>query len=677
MSENIPKSRRRPEYAKIPPHAKSSCRLRGENRHGSSIRKRRSGESVKRTVPSETGYKRPVRQSDYRSRTGVLSSAGSPKDRPGQTRSGNGRIPKRAFGESRIVRFRVLILLTSVLLAAIFAQLVVEQIVSSSSYDVKIASEIGSSSAVQASRGTIYDRNGNILFTSVQSEDVYSEDYATFSASSEAAELSPVLKKSKSVLMKELHEPSGYVLLAKNISLGLEQKISSLGFPNIYFEPGQVYENPSGNLVQPLLGGVSNSGAGNAGLQYLYNSFLAGHNGRVADQQLGPGMVLPNTSKLISKPRDGKSLVLSLDANLQEKVTADLSKQILATHATSAVAIFSDVKTGAILAMVSLVRTKKNVVEPAPSNLALTSVYEPGSVMKIATFSFALKDHIVTPNTTLSVPYSIQIGGYTFQDAEYHPTQLMPAKEILAQSSNVGTIKIASMLGPDRLYQAMKALGFGQYTGLNWPGESPGILGSPATWYGSDLGSLPIGLGEAVTPMQLLDAYNTVADGGVFRSPHILDGVVNGKHISYLPVPKGKRVMPKSVAATLTKMFEGVIQNGTGIAGCVPGYLVAGKTGTAQVPSKTSAGYITGDWNATFVGYAPAQNPVISGMVLMHHSNPIYGGAASAPVFSEVMRYALAHYNIRPPKGSSGPGQGLCSPEGAILARASGLALGQ
>ncbi|MCL5047856.1 MAG: penicillin-binding protein 2 [Firmicutes bacterium] len=617
------------------------------------------------------------RRDRYAAVSSLNRTPGSKRGKANKTSSDNRRVSKRVLPDARLVKYRALTLLTMLLIGAIFAALLTEQVVFSSSSNTSIAAEIRSSEVLPASRGTIYDRNGNILFDSVESANVYTDDYLSFSITSEATQLSSLLKESKSVLLKKLHQPSGYVLLASDVSLALKQKLASFGFPNIYFEPSEVYKNPSGNLFQPLLGGINYSGGGDAGLQYLYNSLLDAHSGYAHDEQLGAGVLLPNTAKMTSSPKDGQSLVLSLDENLQEKVTEDLSKQILATHATSGVAIFTDVKTGAILAMVDLIRTKSNKVEPASSNLALTSVYEPGSVMKIATFSFALKDHIITPNTTLSVPYSIQIGGYTFEDAEYHPTQIMPAKEILAQSSNVGTIKIASLLGPQRLYQAFKKLGFGQFTGLNWPGESPGILGSPATWYGSDLGSLPIGLGEAVTPMQLLDAYNTVADGGVFRTPHILDGVVNGNHVKYLPVPKGKRILPESVASTLTKMFEGVIQNGTGIAGCVPGYLVAGKTGTAQVPSRTSAGYIPGDWNATFVGYAPAQNPVISGIVFLHHSNPIYGGAASAPVFSEVMRYALAHYGIRPPKGNYGSGQGLCSPQGALLARESGLVLGQ
>jgi len=580
----------------------------------------------------------------------------------------------------KLYRYRILIGLTCTLLFLICGDLVREQLLASRTYQGKVNAEVTSNVILPALRGAIYDRNGNALSIASQAEDVYSDNFLLTNNAQmiqEANELSFLLHAPANSFIAKFKKHSGYVLIDQHINYNLEQKVTQLGFGNIYFVPTEVYNNPSGTLFQPLLGSISNSGAGDAGLQYLYNSALEGHNGKATDAQLGPSLILPGSSKEISAPRDGSSLILSLDEPLQLKVTEALSKEMILSHAKSGVAIFSDVKTGAILAMVDLVRTKANKIEPASSNLALTSVYEPGSVMKIATFAFALKDHVITPDTTLSVPYQIQIGGYTFQDAEYHPTQMMPAKEILAQSSNVGTIKIASMLGINRFYQALKALGFGQYTGLNWPGESPGIVGSPSTWYGSDLGSLPIGLGEAVTPIQLLDAYNSVADGGVFRAPYIVDGTVKGNHIRYLPLPKGRRVLSKSVASTLTKMFEGVIQNGTGIAGCVPGYTVAGKTGTAQTPSKTSLGYVPGDWNATFIGFAPAQDPAISGIVFLHHPNPIYGGAVSAPVFSEVMRYALQHYGIKKPAGSNGSGQGLCSSDGALLARQSGLALGQ
>ncbi len=607
---------------------------------------------------------------------------------PGNKSKNHGKRPLMYPGKNtvyddrkiKLQRYRILIALTCILLIGICTELVREQLFASNTYQGKVNAEVASKVILPALRGAIYDRNGNVLSIASQAEDVYSDNFlfpGNAQMLQEAKELSPLLNESVDSLLGKFKKHSGYVLIAQNVNYNLEQKVTKIGLGNIYFIPTEVYNNPSGTLFQPLLGSINNSGNGDAGLQYLYNSTLVGHNGKATDAQLGPSLILPGSSKEISAPRDGGSLILSLDEPLQLKVTEALSKEMLLSHAKSAVAIFSDVKTGAILAMVDLVRTKDNKIEPAPSNLALTAVYEPGSVMKIATFSFALKDHIITPDTTLSVPYEIQIGGYTFQDAEYHPTQIMPAKEILAQSSNVGTIKIASMLGPNRFYQALKALGFGEYTGLNWPGESPGIIGSPSTWYGSDLGSLPIGLGEAVTPMQLLDAYNAVADGGVFRAPHIIDGIARGKHISYLPLQKGRRVLSTTTASTLTKMFEGVIQNGTGIAGCVPGYTVAGKTGTSQTPSKTSLGYIQGDWNATFIGFAPAQDPAISGMVLLHHPNPIYGGAVSAPVFSEVMRYALQHYGIKKPAGSNGAGQGLCSPEGALLARESGLALGQ
>jgi cell division protein FtsI (penicillin-binding protein 3) len=345
-------------------------------------------------------------------------------------------------------------------------------------------------------------------------------------------------------------------------------------------------------------------------------------------------------------------LVLTIDEPLQNEVTKDVTAQMNATHSNSGIAVIEDVQTGAILAMVDLIRGPKDAIVAASSNLAATSIYQPGSVMKLATISYALQDHLITPDSTFTVPYSLSVGGYTFQDAEVHRTEVLPVKQILAQSSNIGTIKISRLLGLTRLAQAFHALGFGQPTGMNWPGESPGIVGTPAQWLGSSAASVPIGTGVAVTPMQVLDAYNAVANGGRLVTPKIVaDTIDAGGHEHATPPSSTRQALLPSTAKQLVPMLAGVVcdETGTALLARIRGYTVAGKTGTAQVPSSNGRGYVPGDWNASFVGFVPAQAPKLSGIVVLNHPTPIYGGTVSAPVFAEVMQYALRHFDIPPP----------------------------
>jgi len=327
---------------------------------------------------------------------------------------------------------------------------------------------------------------------------------------------------------------------------------------------------------------------------------------------------------------------------------------MLATHADSGIAVVMNVHTGAILAMVDLVSGRHGSIVPAPENLAVTSIYQPGSVMKLAVVSYALQDDLISPTTTLTVPYELDVDGYTFQDAEYHPTEAMCVASILAQSSNVGTILISRALGLDRLSNALQVFGFGEPTGLDWPGESPGIIGTPATWYGSAAASIPIGTGEAVSAMQVLDAYNAVANDGVFVQPHIVGGSISASGKELLAsTSAGRRVLTPATVRELVPMLEGVVQDGTAVLAHIPGYTVAGKTGTAEVPNPNGTGYLPRDWNATFVGFVPAQAPQLSGIVVLNHPQPIYGGTVSAPVFSKIMGYALRRFNITPPTNAA------------------------
>jgi cell division protein FtsI (penicillin-binding protein 3) len=549
-----------------------------------------------------------------------------PRTRPKlRTRSSRSRLSRLAIGITGA--FAILVI-----------RLVFVQVFDASGYAAYARSEVDQRVVLRGSRGAIYARGGQLLALSVPSVDVIADDFLVSGAGHVADELAPLLGVPAARLGVELAEKNGYVVLARQVGSGLESAIANLAVDGITFQSDPRREYPGGTAFEPLLGGVNAAGQGDAGIEYADEALLSARSGSeiLPESPVGP---LPGSPMDVVPAKQGDDLVLSLDEPLQVEATDAVAAEMRASHADSGIAVIEDVHTGAILAMVDLVAAAGGAIVPADQNLAVTAMYEPGSVMKLATFSFALQDHLITPLSTLQVPYSLQIGGYTFADAEYHPTQTMSASQILAQSSNIGTIEISRLLGPERLSRALHALGFGAPTGLGWPGETEGFVGTPAEWEASpsSLGSVPIGTGVAVTPLQILDAYNAVANGGVMVAPYLVAGTVGPSgHERPVVHPLARRVLDTATAREIIPMLQLVVQDGTAVCAQVPGYVVAGKTGTAQVPETTGAGYVPGDFNATFVGIVPAAAPQLSGIVVLNHPNPIYGGSVAAPVFASI-----------------------------------------
>jgi len=554
---------------------------------------------------------------------------------------------------------------TALALGALAARLVQIQGLDAQAYASYGSHEVYQRVVLPSLRGAIYDRSGNLLAASSSRVDVVADDYLVTSPQTDLGRLAAILGLSAGKLRGELNEKNGYVPLAYQVSGSVRQKVASLNLPYLSFVPDTVRTDPGGQLFSPILGIVGFNGQGLTGLEYLENRLLRGSPGSEVVPTGPNGEGLPGSPTDVLAARQGTSLVLTLDQPLQFEVTKDLSRQITATHATSGVAIVEDRRTGGILAMADLVAGPHGRIETAASNLATSSVYQPGSVMKLVTVSGALQTGLITPESVFTVPYQVSLGGWFFADAEYHPTEKLAVTQILAQSSNVGTIEIAHLLGPERLSHFLHALGFGELTGLGWPGESAGIVPSPTdpgSWSDSSMGAVPIGTGEAVTPLQILDAYNTVANGGEFIPPSLIEATITptGRE-ELVPVARERRVLSQRTVDELLPMLEKVTQDGTALAARIPGYAVAGKTGTAQIPSTTHSGYQPGAWNATFVGFAPAQNPALTTFVMLSHPDLIYGGLASAPVFSEIMRYALRHFDIAP-TGGTGLSAGLPAP---------------
>ena len=543
-------------------------------------------------------------------------------------------------------------------------------------YATLAASQLTQTVSIPAVRGGIYDRNGEVLADSVNKQTVVADPQLIAHPSTTALALSPVLGIPPAQLRAELTEPSGFVYLAHRVPDPVAAQVTALNLVGINLVPESQRVEPDGQLALPVVGTVGWNGNGTSGLEYQYQSLLAGTAGSENLLEAPDGVTLPGNAVKSTPARPGTGLELTVDESVQYIAEQALGAEIAASHASGGTAVVMDVKTGDILAMADLVSTTGTGrattvaaapvtpstsgptlvsgddalpagVEEAPSNTAVTQVYEPGSVFKLVTFSASLAAGLINPNQGVEVPSSLPMGTYTFHDAEAHGTERLTTTQILDQSSNIGTIEVAEALGEDRLLAQIANLGFGQPTGLDFPGESEGLVPGAKAWTGTSIGSTPIGQDDAVTAQQILDAYNSVADGGVFVAPRMVRATVSPSGaVTASPPAATRRVIDPTTNSELVSMLEGVVTSGTGTSAAIDGYTVAGKTGTAQIPDPSHLGYIPGAYVGSFAGFAPAQDPVLSAVVVLDHPTPIYGGAVAAPVFSTIMAYALHHYGI-------------------------------
>jgi len=285
---------------------------------------------------------------------------------------------------------------------------------------------------------------------------------------------------------------------------------------------------------------------------------------------------------------------------------------------------------------------------PAPSATAFTNVYEPGSVNKLVTISSALQQGAVTSNQHFSVPYSLKVADGLFTDAEQHKTENWTTTDILANSSNVGTIGIAERLGKTALDQYLRKFGFGQVSAVDFPGESAGLLLNPAKWSGTSIATVAIGQGVAVTALQMLAAYNTIANGGTYVAPKLVAATIDDKGRQH-PTPASARhqVVSPGVARDMTAMLSQVVAVGTGTAAAISGYTVAGKTGTARIPLEGARGYKDGVYASSFAGFVPAAAPALTGIVILDDTAQ-FGATSAAPTFASIARYGLQEFQVPP-----------------------------
>ncbi len=409
---------------------------------------------------------------------------------------------------------------------------------------------------------------------------------------------------------------------------------------------------PYGTLAAQLLGFTNLDGSGGGGLEDLLNRDLSGRPGK--EQIVSSPTDLSLDTIQLQPMRRGRNVHLTIDTNIQTEVQQVLAETQRRWHARSATAIVMDPRTGAVLAMASVPTFDPNSVHNLSTsafdrltpNLATNMVYDPGSVFKVVTFSAALDNHIITPDEVFrNLPYSIQLGGRTIHDDEPRGPVTYTAAQILRYSSNIGTIKIAQMVGPALLEHWIYQYGFGSRSALAYPGESDGIVLPLKDWSGSSIGNIPIGQGVSVTPIQMASAYQAIANGGVMVEPHVVQSVQGVR----TKKPWTRRMLPSGVDHELVRMLEGVVDLGTGTEAQIPGYVVAGKTGTAQKVDPKTGTYSNSKFVASFIGFLPAMHPRVEIEVVVDTPHgSIYGGSVAAPAFEQIGTWLTSYMGIPP-----------------------------
>jgi cell division protein FtsI (penicillin-binding protein 3) len=542
----------------------------------------------------------------------------------------------------------------SLAFVAVIARLAVVQGTASATYAAYGESQRRHAVVLPAERGSILDRNGIALAMSVPQRTVWANPQLVSDPVGEARALAPVLHADESLLRDRLSASGEFVYLARKVDDATADQVSALHLAGVSLIDESKRFEPDGPLAAPLLGSVGLDNDGLSGLELQYEHVLQGVPGELVVEQDPHGTEIPSGSRQYRPSRRGDDLVLTIDRSMQYETEQALANEIVAAHAKGGIAVVMDPRTGEILAMANLeAGVDGQPPKPAPSNLAVTNVYEPGSVNKVVTISGALEDHLIRPTDNIVVPDHLMVANGMFHDHDPHPTQPWSITDIVANSSNIGTILIGEKLGKLRIDHYLRAFGLGAHSGLGFPGESAGLLLDPKDWSGTSIGTVPIGQGLAVTALQMLEVYNTVANRGVYVAPRLVKATVgiDGKRVETAPaVPH--RVISAQTANDVTAMLDEVVRVGTATAAHIDGYTVAGKTGTARKPLDGARGY-SSNYVSTFAGFVPAEAPRLSAIVILDEPTPIYGGLVCAPVFAQIAQYGLRLFRIPPPAAAT------------------------
>jgi cell division protein FtsI (penicillin-binding protein 3) len=551
------------------------------------------------------------------------------------------------------VRLIVLLVVMFASLVVVATRLVWVQGVDSAHFVALASVQRDRTVTLPARRGSILDRNGNLLAMSVDAKTIIANPKLIVNPKAAAQTLGGALGIQPSDLEPALASGRSFAYLARRIDPQLAAGVVDLGIPGVQAvtEPLRVY--PDGQLAAHVLGFVGTDARGLSGLESVYNRALSGRTGQMEMQADPQGRVIVSARSQVTPPVPGNDVVLTLDEQIQYEAETALQRAVQSYRAKGGTIIVMRPSTGEILALANLPTFDPNsfatATAAALTNRAVSDVYEPGSASKVITAAAALESGVVGTQEVMAVPDTLHLANATFHDAEAHKTLNLNLSQILEQSSNVGTIQVAVGVGKDRLSGYLQKFGYGRATGVGLPGESPGILPPARTWSATQLPTSAIGQGVAVTAMQMMSVYSTIANGGMWVAPRVVQSLqgATGKPGPAVP-PPSRRVIRPETARTLTSMLLEVVggSTGTGGAAAIPGYQVAGKTGTAEKPNPGGSGY--SGYTSSFIGFAPAGNPQLAVGVILDEPTPIWGGSTAAPTFKTVMQFALQRLGIGP-----------------------------
>ncbi len=495
-------------------------------------------------------------------------------------------------------------------------------------------------------RGSVLDRHGKTLAASEDAATIYATPYQVKNPQRVADKLASILDESESEVLGSLIEDSGFSYVAKKVDVPTAARIARLELSGIGQLPDSRRTYPQGELAAQVIGAVGDEGQGLTGLEAGEDEALRGTDGErhIVKDALGE----PIRLEAITETSDGEDIQLTLDPAIQTK-TEEVLAGVGATYApVGATAIVMDPRSSQILAMANwppVDPTDLSAASPEDLiNRATGFTFEPGSTFKAFTVAAALEDKLVTPASAFTLSPTIQVADRTIEESHARGTLTMTVSDILAQSSNVGAVTIGLQLGSERFSRWINRFGFGRPTGVQFPAEERGIVPELENYSGSTMGNLPLGQGLAVTPMQMMAGYAAIADDGILRRPRLIEEV-DGESVSE---PNGRRVIGASVAEQVRTMLEGVLApGGTASEVSVPGYTLAGKTGTAQVAENGT--YSETKFVASFIGFAPAQDPrLLVSVIVDQPQGDYYGGSVAAPAFGQIAEFALPYLGVPP-----------------------------
>ncbi|MCL2333055.1 MAG: penicillin-binding protein 2 [Actinomycetia bacterium] len=565
------------------------------------------------------------------------------------------------------------------LLAVAVARLFSVQILQAKTLAQKAENQRITQTVTAAQRGTIYDRQGNVLAKSALVYNI-SADPTLITEKQAVAKLLaqtfggkadsylPLLgRKNHYVLLAKKVDPDAVAAFRKSVQLTsddsdqakkLKREMQTIAFTQDY---KRVY--PAGTVAAQIVGFVNSDGKGVAGVEMRYDRILRGTPGVSFSERDQAGNPIPSGIQKTINPKQGRDIILTVDSEIAYYAQKQLDAAVKAQEAKTGAVVVMSPKTGEIYAACSSPtfdpNNLKSTTNDAIRNRALVDLYEPGSTFKTVTLAGGLQAGVVTPTTEFSVPYSLQIGDHLVKDADLHDTENMTVTDIIRKSSNIGATRIADKMGADAFYRNLVDFGLDQDPGVDFPGSAKGYLAPKDRWSKILLSNASFGQGVSLTPVSLTRCVSVIANGGTLVTPHLLADVPSDPAARPDWTRQSRRILDEAVSRQATEILKGVITEDHLM---VPGYVTAGKSGTAQI-AEQGKGYATDKYASSFIGYLPADDPQLICLVVIFEPGKenYYGAAVAGPTYADILHYAAGRLNIAP---AAGTGQSATSGSG-------------